>query len=264
MTSWQAQETKIDKPSLKNTPRSDHKSSATRELEKIEASLRNVQLALEILTGVCATLPDPDPVVEDEEEEVDDDDEDADVEGDADMDEDGDNDEASGEGAGDVEMDTDASNPQTKTNENDTSTPTLLPSILDPLLLLIQPTSLSFPPISSDSGVASTSIRAHPPTTSALGAIHVCALECLNNATLALAVSSDTPEGAKSVKTQGGEEVGRRVWNALWTALGAVGLEGGRGQERRREMWEVAVGVMWGIGGVWKGSIVSTRIKSDY
>ena len=39
--------------------------------------------------------------------------------------------------------------------------------------------------------------------------------------------------------------------------LGVVGLEGGRGQERRREMWEVAVGVMWGVGSVWRGNIVS-------
>ena len=31
--------------------------------------MRNVQLALEILTGVCATLPDPEPVAEDDEEE---------------------------------------------------------------------------------------------------------------------------------------------------------------------------------------------------
>lgn len=30
------------------------------ELELLEAKLRTVQLALEILTGVCATLPDPD------------------------------------------------------------------------------------------------------------------------------------------------------------------------------------------------------------
>ena len=29
-------------------------------MERIEARLRNVQLALEVLTGVCATLPDVD------------------------------------------------------------------------------------------------------------------------------------------------------------------------------------------------------------
>ena len=29
------------------------------ELERLEGQLRTVQLALEILTGACATLPDP-------------------------------------------------------------------------------------------------------------------------------------------------------------------------------------------------------------
>ena len=40
-------------------------SPAERELERIEAQLRNVQLALEILTGVCATLPDVEPGADD-------------------------------------------------------------------------------------------------------------------------------------------------------------------------------------------------------
>lgn len=30
-------------------------------MERIENKLRTVRLALEILTGVCATLPDPEP-----------------------------------------------------------------------------------------------------------------------------------------------------------------------------------------------------------
>lgn len=37
-----------------------------KELERIEAKLRNVQLSLEILTSVCATLPDPEPSAEEE------------------------------------------------------------------------------------------------------------------------------------------------------------------------------------------------------
>ncbi|KAF7334372.1 ARM repeat-containing protein [Mycena venus] len=51
----------IEKLSPKNTPKSDHKSSAEIELERLEGRLRTVQLALEILTGACATLPDPEP-----------------------------------------------------------------------------------------------------------------------------------------------------------------------------------------------------------
>lgn len=59
----QANEPSIENLSLKNTPKSDHKSTIEVELELLEAKLRTVQLALEILTGTCATLPDPEPDV---------------------------------------------------------------------------------------------------------------------------------------------------------------------------------------------------------
>lgn len=49
----------IENLSLKGTPKSDHKSDIEVELERLENKLRTVQLALEILTGACATLPDP-------------------------------------------------------------------------------------------------------------------------------------------------------------------------------------------------------------
>lgn len=57
---------------------SDHKSSSEVELARLEGTLRTVQLALEILTGACATLPDPEADVlpkegEDDSVEVDDD-----------------------------------------------------------------------------------------------------------------------------------------------------------------------------------------------
>jgi hypothetical protein len=42
-------------------PQSDHKTATEIELERLESKLRTVQLALEILIGVCATLPDPGP-----------------------------------------------------------------------------------------------------------------------------------------------------------------------------------------------------------
>lgn len=53
---------------MKNTPKSDHKSETELELEKLEGKLRTVQLALEVLTGACATLPDPEVGGPDEEE----------------------------------------------------------------------------------------------------------------------------------------------------------------------------------------------------
>lgn len=74
----QASEPQLDKLSLKNTPKSDHKSPYEVELEQLEGNLRTVQLALEILTGACATLPDPsagaDDEIEDDEDEMEDDD----------------------------------------------------------------------------------------------------------------------------------------------------------------------------------------------
>ena len=116
-----------------------------------------------------------------------------------------------------------------------------LTTLVSPLLSLVQPTSLSFPPLSAQS--------IHPPTTSALSAIHIAALECLNNIFLSLAtvpipsVSADPNSGLK-------------IWNSLWSALQLVGTETGPGQEKREEFWEVAIGVLWGIGRVWKGSLV--------
>ena len=64
LISRQNEEPVIEKPSLKHTPQSDHKSDIQLELEQIEEKLRTVQLSLEILTGVCASLPEPQPVIE--------------------------------------------------------------------------------------------------------------------------------------------------------------------------------------------------------
>lgn len=51
----------MEKLSLKGAPKNDHKSPAEIQLEKLERRLRTVELAIEILTGVSATLPDPEP-----------------------------------------------------------------------------------------------------------------------------------------------------------------------------------------------------------
>lgn len=58
----------VEKLSLKGTPKSDHKSEADIGLERTEQKLRTVQLSLEILTGVCATLPENEPSAENEED----------------------------------------------------------------------------------------------------------------------------------------------------------------------------------------------------
>jgi len=125
---------------------------------------------------------------------------------------------------------------------NDSQTPTapsFLPTLLEPLLALIQPTELSFPAPSP-----------HAPTTSALSAIHVAALECLSNAFFALAAAA--PGSAAS-----DVHAGQRVWSTVWAALAGAGNppESVPGSARAA-VWDVAVGVLWGIGTVWTGKIV--------
>jgi hypothetical protein len=117
----------------------------------------------------------------------------------------------------------------------------LLPHFVPALLALIHPNALSFPPLAAPS--------LHPPTTSALSAIHIGAMECLNNIFLSLATSPNPTVAAD-------KEAGIKIWNELWAALNIVGTDGGLGQEKRKQIWEVAVGVLWGVGTVWKGSVV--------
>lgn len=51
----------MEKLTLKRFPKGRDKRFAEMELERLERKLRTVQLAVEILTGVSATLPDSDP-----------------------------------------------------------------------------------------------------------------------------------------------------------------------------------------------------------
>ncbi|KAG7099676.1 hypothetical protein E1B28_001500 [Marasmius oreades] len=218
----------VEKLSIKHAPKSDHKSTQELELDQLEGKLRSIQLALEILTGVCATLPDPSmDIHEDGKDENDDDD----------MEE-----EASKDDSVEAEMDVEMNgNQESLTNSEQ---PSILPRLVPSLLNLIYPTSLSFPPLAAPSH--------HPPTTSALSAIHISAMECLNNIFLSLAASQTS-----TVKAS--QEDGQKVWNDLWVVLGAVDVESGLGQEKRQELWAIAVGVLWGVGIVYKGSLVTTE-----
>jgi len=105
----------------------------------------------------------------------------------------------------------------------------------------------------------------HPPTTSVLGAIHVRALECLNNLFVGVkerpggAAAEDLSKEEKEL-AQGAMD----VWNQTWSAdlLGAIGEPPGTpssidtpGQERRAEMWKIAVGVLWGLARIGKGAL---------
>ena len=210
----------IESLSLQHTPKSDRKSPIELDLERFENRLRTIQLGLEILTFVCATLPDlevqpeGDGGVEDEDED---------------------------EGMDDGE---DIDDQIIADGTLTTSQPNFLRfSFLIPLLLsLIEPTDLSFPPPGSSS--------AHPPTTSALGAIHLCALECLNNLFLSLATSNRSLTDSEKVQ-------GVTVWNSLWAALHKVGEPRlAKITKEQKSFWEVAIGVLWGVSIVFKGTIV--------
>ena len=196
-----------------------------------------MQLALEILTGVCATLPDPDPEIEADEEEPEIEDEvfeDSPVDGNA-----------MGDDAADDAMAVDGV--ALEPNDSPTSSaPSFLPTLVEPLLALIQPTELSFPAPSP-----------HPPTTSALSAIHIAAFECLSNTFFALA---SAPGSAAS-----DVHVGERVWGAVWAALAGAGspVESMPGSARVA-VWDVAVGVLWGVGTVWKGKIVRNDLLCSF
>ncbi|KAH9932085.1 ARM repeat-containing protein [Epithele typhae] len=214
----------VENLSPKNAPKSDHKTPSELELERLETRLRTVQLALEILTGMCATLPDPEIFngAGNDEEGL----------------QDGNQDDEGMDDAQDIDMDESTSTPAAPP-------PAFFTTLVTSLLKLIQPTPLSLPPVEAPSP--------HPPTTSVLGAIHVSALECLNNIFLSMATSlSGRPSGLAA-------ENGSAVFDAVWSALGAVGTDiSGPGQERRRDVWETGVGVLWGVGNVWKGALAPT------
>lgn len=216
----------IDKLSLKHVPKSDHKSPTELEFEKVENRLRTVQLALEILTGAYATLPDPVTGAEPDE-----DDGEAVKGGDGDM----------ADVTMDDAMDLDHSSRPVTGNLHASLS---LPALVRPLLALIQPTALSFPPPSAPS--------CHPPTTSALSAIHVSAFECLNNVFLSLAAHPHSELYAD-------DSTGQTIWSEIWTSLSKIGVDIATGQEQKRAIWEVAVGVLWGVGKIWKGKLVPTE-----
>jgi hypothetical protein len=82
-----------------------------------------------------------------------------------------------------------------------------------------------------------------------MSAIHIGALECLNNIFLSLSTSQNSAVASD-------KDSGYKIWDEIWSALTAVGAQSGPGQERRQEIWEVGAGVVWGVGSIWKGFLV--------
>lgn len=175
---------------------------------------------------MCATLPDPDLESGEDNEETTDE-----------VFEDSAADDSATDDARDDAMAVDDANVEPSDSATP-SAPSFLPTLLEPLLGLIRPTELSFPAPSP-----------HAPTTSALSAIHIAAFECLSNTFLALAAA---PGSAAS-----DVHAGQHVWSTVWAALTGAGnpLESPPGSTRAA-VWDVAVGVLWGVGAVWTGKIV--------
>ncbi|KAI0299778.1 ARM repeat-containing protein [Russula brevipes] len=218
------QQARHDESTPSQQQKSDHKSETELGLERVEAKLRAVQLALEILTGVCATLPDADLEIG------------ADGEIEDELFEDSPADDNVMDEARDDAMVVDGAAPEPDAPRTPHAS-SFLPTLLEPLLALIQPTDLSF-------SVPSP----HPPTTSALSTIHIAAFECLSNAFFALAAA---PGSAAS-----DVQAGQHVWSTVWAALAGAGspLESAAGSVRAA-VWDVAAGVLWGVGSTWTGKI---------
>ncbi|CAE6442616.1 hypothetical protein ACGC1H_007560 [Rhizoctonia solani] len=239
----EVQKTLVDPPapppqnnSLKfaKLPKSDDKSPAELVLERIERRLRVLQLSLEILTGVCAQLPDPEPITE----EIVDDDEDMDGEGEFE-------DEIIQNGTDDAPMDEELT--PIDPPEADQNSIKLLNTLTPLLLSLSKPTPMSFPPPTTI-----TTEPAHPPTTSALVAVHISALECLSNLLLSFPTSDTGPVNPATA------DVAVAAWPCAWSTLNSS-INAPSSTDRRLELSVAALGVLWGLARLARGVLVPQK-----
>ncbi|CAE6406722.1 unnamed protein product [Rhizoctonia solani] len=222
-------------------PKSDDKSPAEVVLERIERRLRVLQLSLEILTGVCAQLPDPESVPE----EVEDEDEDED----ADMDQ-GEELESEIIQNGEDVAPMDEEPPFLSSPEVDQNSIKLLTTLTPLLLSLSTPTSMSFPPSSATATI--TTEPTHLPTTSALTAVHISALECLSNLLLSFPTSDTGPVNPVTA------EVAVTAWPRAWTTLTAS-INAPSTTDRRMELSVAALGVLWGLARLARGVLAPRK-----
>ncbi|CEL56135.1 putative ARM-like repeat-containing protein C1703,03c OS=Schizosaccharomyces pombe (strain 972 / ATCC 24843) GN=SPBC1703.03c PE=4 SV=1 [Rhizoctonia solani AG-1 IB] len=221
-------------------PKSDDKSPAEIVLERIERRFRVLQLSLEILTGVCAQLPDPEPVPE----EVEDEDQDADMDQEEVLD-----DGIIQSAEDDAPMDEEPSSllPSPEADQNSIK---LLTTLIPLLLSLSTPTSMSFPPSSSTATI--TTEPTHLPTTSALTAVHISALECLSNLLLSFPTSDTGPVNPVTA------EVAVAAWPRAWATLTAS-INAPSTTDRRMELSVAALGVLWGLARLARGVLVPRK-----
>lgn len=237
-------------------------------LERIERRLRVLQLSLEILTGVCATLPEPEPAEEEVEEEEEETEE---MEGDEVIEIGGESHDRPGSTqpsklndvfarVDDIQMDAETSG--NVPVEADSDSIALLRTLAPLLLALGTPTSMSFPSSSLSTQLSPTTpgtpqSLAHPPTTSALAAVHLCALECLSN----LLLSFPTPEAVPLNPAV--LELTMAAWPQAWSALGpllnAPTPSSSAKATPTSDVSTAALGVLWGLARLARGSLVPTR-----
>jgi hypothetical protein len=122
----------------------------------------------------------------------------------------------------------------------------LVSSIVPPCLAYIQPTPFSYPPSFQPSP--------HPPTTSALQAIHIAALECLNNVCLSIA-----QQGLSSSNTANQSFAGliKAVWDEIWKMLAVLGVPEpsgiSAGPRQKLDVWNISLGVLWSVARIRRG-----------
>lgn len=239
-------------------------------LERIERKLRVLQLSLEILTSVCAILPEPEPVEEEMEEEEEEEMEE--MEGDEIIESGGEScvtfhsmwfprlipafasvDDAPMDAEADVDVDVPA--------VADSDSIALLRTLTPLLLALSTPTSMSFPvppttALSPNTSGTQQSL-AHPPTTSALAAVHQCALECLSNLLLSFPAPETAPINPAVL------ELTVAAWPQAWSALGPLLVSStptsSAGAAPASDVSTAALGVLWGLARLARGSLVPTR-----
>lgn len=159
-----------------------------------------------------------------------------------------------------MEADEDMAEDAPQTNGSSSHNPPKKPNdylqaLIPTLLPLIRPTSLSYAPPFQQS--------LHPPTTSALSALHIATLECLNNVALTLADALDgvSPEATGMSNGASHDSIASlamKTWGEVWMVLAAIGKpEGvGAGPERKKEAWLVALGVLWAVARICRGHLV--------
>ncbi|WVN87195.1 uncharacterized protein L203_102372 [Cryptococcus depauperatus CBS 7841] len=222
--------------------KTDHLSAPEVALQCIERGLNTSVAALEVLTNICAGLEDEEEVAEvaveasgdgTELEEMEEDE-------DAAMDDEMDDERLISMGREpDSAIDVEAS---VGPNVNPGATLSYLLTNLrlpERLASLGRPVPLSFPPTSNVPSI-------HPPTTAVLSIIHLHALEALNNLLLTTVASIQSGGSSQAIAAIPVQD----LWDTMFSIVQLIGSEPDalemKGQEMRMEVFQMALGCIWG------------------